>query len=349
MTDEDIEIAAEWIGQPGILVPALVNVGFLDGENDCYRIHDWADHQPYIVERPQRSKAARRAAEAKWKDKTPEQRSESARHAANAKWGNRNYDASALHANSTDSASCLHAQGALDAQGMRAPYPSHTLPTPPDTTLIVKTMPNQEQDQERTCYPHATPSAPHNNADFIARLLMRNGNSYRLNVAQADLCRKLYPSVDVEQEFRNMEGWSAATPLILHTNSGAMKFVHKWLRNAQKEARPAATKRTAPELPPLVPSIPLPDGLDEQAGRQAWCAILDQIKATVQRQNFETWLKPLKGAGVCVDTKTLYVKAPASEFMHVGDKYADALNGAVTRIGLESIEFYCDVEQATPS
>ena len=47
MTDEDIELAADWAGDDGVFVAALVAVGFLDGTNGAYRIHDWAEHQPW--------------------------------------------------------------------------------------------------------------------------------------------------------------------------------------------------------------------------------------------------------------------------------------------------------------
>ncbi len=60
MTDEDIELAADWDGEPGALVTALAEVGFLDGAEGTYSVHDWADHQPWAAG------AAFRSAKARW-------------------------------------------------------------------------------------------------------------------------------------------------------------------------------------------------------------------------------------------------------------------------------------------
>ena len=45
MTSEDVEIAAQWTLEPGVFVPALVEVGYLDGAEGSYKIHDWPIHQ----------------------------------------------------------------------------------------------------------------------------------------------------------------------------------------------------------------------------------------------------------------------------------------------------------------
>lgn len=66
MSDEDIELAADWMGEPGALVKALIEVGFLDGEPGAYMIHDWHDHNPWAASRGQRQQAARDAAARKW-------------------------------------------------------------------------------------------------------------------------------------------------------------------------------------------------------------------------------------------------------------------------------------------
>ena len=60
MTGEDIELAVDWAGDDGAFVAAMVAVGFLDGEEGAYRIHDWADHNPWA------QGAAMRSAKARW-------------------------------------------------------------------------------------------------------------------------------------------------------------------------------------------------------------------------------------------------------------------------------------------
>ena len=62
MTDEDIELAANWAGAEGELVLALVEVGFLDGQTGAYSVHDWAEHNPWAASANDRSESARWAA-----------------------------------------------------------------------------------------------------------------------------------------------------------------------------------------------------------------------------------------------------------------------------------------------
>ena len=62
MTAEDIELAIDWRGEADALVTALVAVGFLEGEERAYRLHDWAEHQPWSAGAEQRSDRAKWAA-----------------------------------------------------------------------------------------------------------------------------------------------------------------------------------------------------------------------------------------------------------------------------------------------
>ena len=66
LDDIDIALEAGWQGNPCDFVNALISCGFLDGESGLYALHDWMDHQSYVVHAPERSAQARRAAEAKW-------------------------------------------------------------------------------------------------------------------------------------------------------------------------------------------------------------------------------------------------------------------------------------------
>lgn len=62
MTGEDIEIAVDWNGEPGAFAAALADVGFLDGAERGYAIHDWAAHQPWAAGSDDRAEASRWAA-----------------------------------------------------------------------------------------------------------------------------------------------------------------------------------------------------------------------------------------------------------------------------------------------
>lgn len=62
MSDEDVELAVDWGGEHGSFVAALAEVGFLDGPEGARSIHDWAEHNPWVVGAPARSEASRWAA-----------------------------------------------------------------------------------------------------------------------------------------------------------------------------------------------------------------------------------------------------------------------------------------------
>lgn len=59
MTGEDIELAADWQGDEGSFVKALCEVGFLDGEDGAFSIHDWEEHNPWAAGSEARSEKAR--------------------------------------------------------------------------------------------------------------------------------------------------------------------------------------------------------------------------------------------------------------------------------------------------
>ncbi|HBM28040.1 MAG TPA: hypothetical protein DDZ92_03960, partial [Halomonas sp.] len=62
LTDEDIELAVDWTGEPGAFVAALADVGFLDGAEGTRSVHDWAEHNPWAAGAEARSEKSRWAA-----------------------------------------------------------------------------------------------------------------------------------------------------------------------------------------------------------------------------------------------------------------------------------------------
>jgi hypothetical protein len=59
MTTEDIELAVDWPGEDGAFVAAMIEVGFIDGEDGNYAIHDWREHNPWAAGADARSEKAR--------------------------------------------------------------------------------------------------------------------------------------------------------------------------------------------------------------------------------------------------------------------------------------------------
>jgi hypothetical protein len=62
MDTDDLEIAADWQGDPGAFVAALVEVRFLSGADGEYVIHDWAEHNPWASGSNARAEKSRWAA-----------------------------------------------------------------------------------------------------------------------------------------------------------------------------------------------------------------------------------------------------------------------------------------------
>ena len=80
MDELDIALEAGWEGDAEEFVGALVGVKFLDKTEDgTYELHDWPEHQHWVIGAKERSVRARKAAEARWANRYSEQSGERAR------------------------------------------------------------------------------------------------------------------------------------------------------------------------------------------------------------------------------------------------------------------------------
>ena len=73
-----------------------------------------------------------------------------------------------------------------------------------------------------------------------------------------------------------------------------------------------------------------------------WVRILGALEKKINRQSYETWLKPPRFSHIA--GKTLFVRIPSPEFQHLGEKYADLIQEAIDNLGLD----YRDVQFVTP-
>ena len=64
-----------------------------------------------------------------------------------------------------------------------------------------------------------------------------------------------------------------------------------------------------------------------------WMQILAALEKKINRQSFETWLKPTRYSHIA--GRTLYVRIPTGEFLHIGDKYSDLVQEAIDLLKLE--------------
>jgi len=78
-----------------------------------------------------------------------------------------------------------------------------------------------------------------------------------------------------------------------------------------------------------------------------WMQILAALEKKVNRQSFETWLKPTRYSHIA--GRTLYVRIPTEEFQHIGDKYSDLVQEAIDLLKLEIDDVAFVTAQEDPS
>lgn len=66
---DDVEIAADWQGEAGAFVAALLSGGWLEEQDGTYAIHGWRERQTYAARAPERREQGRKAAEARWRNR----------------------------------------------------------------------------------------------------------------------------------------------------------------------------------------------------------------------------------------------------------------------------------------
>lgn len=135
-TEEDVELAAEWKGPPGEFCQALLNIGFLDRDDEkVLTLHDWDFHQPHVY--------------------LFEEASERARHAADVRWGK-----APKSPKSRSAVSESHAGGMQHA--MLLP------PTLPTNQPVHLATPPASPDTERSTSPNRPPRKPSDHHAFVA-------------------------------------------------------------------------------------------------------------------------------------------------------------------------------------
>ncbi len=78
-----------------------------------------------------------------------------------------------------------------------------------------------------------------------------------------------------------------------------------------------------------------------------WVRILGALEKKVNRQSFETWLKPTRYSRTV--GSTLFVRIPSSEFEHIGDKYGDLIEEAIETLHLDIKSVTFETPQQDPN
>ncbi|MBS1821617.1 MAG: chromosomal replication initiator protein DnaA [Acidobacteria bacterium] len=64
-----------------------------------------------------------------------------------------------------------------------------------------------------------------------------------------------------------------------------------------------------------------------------WVRILGALEKKINRQSYETWLKPTRFSHL--EGRKLFVRIPSSDFQHIGDRYADLIQEAIDNLALD--------------
>ena len=85
------------------------------------------------------------------------------------------------------------------------------------------------------------------------------------------------------------------------------------------------------------------------ASANPWVRVLDALEKKVNRNSYETWLKPTRYDHA--QGAILFVRVPNPEFCQIGERYGDLISEAIENLGLEfqDVEFVTDEEQRTNS
>lgn len=90
---------------------------------------------------------------------------------------------------------------------------------------------------------NTTSAEPKLRADVEA-LPLNDGSEWRPTVDEYDEYARLYPAVDIADEFRKMRGWCIGNPGKRKTIKGIRRFVTSWLGKEQDRGRPTARSGT---------------------------------------------------------------------------------------------------------
>src|SRR5260370_2089431 len=65
-----------------------------------------------------------------------------------------------------------------------------------------------------------------------------------------------------------------------------------------------------------------------------WVRILAALEKKINRQSYETWLKPTRFSHL--EGRKLFVPIPSTDFQHTGDPYTDPIQQAIDNLVLDA-------------
>lgn len=77
---------------------------------------------------------------------------------------------------------------------------------------------------------------PHDDREPLYHIQLKEKDQFQdVYKEDIDFLQSLYPDVNVEQEVRNMVGWSVSNPTKRKTRSGIKAFITRWMNNKQNK------------------------------------------------------------------------------------------------------------------
>lgn len=78
----------------------------------------------------------------------------------------------------------------------------------------------------------------------VEALVLNDGTEWRPTFRDYEEFKRLYPNVDIDDQFRRMRAWLITNPSRRKTKRGVMQFVNRWLSKAQdKPSQPKAEEK----------------------------------------------------------------------------------------------------------
>lgn len=225
LDEVDIALMAGWDGEPKQFVEAMDKCGFLEFTEEGWKLHDWEEHQPWVIKAEERTAKAKKAADARW-----------------AKAEQPSKDAKAM-----PDACSEHATSIANEQNKECPSPFLSSPCLSSSALSQEH--NELDKPKSSCSePKQVRSEPE---PLVCTLPLNDGSEFEVRADFVEQLQGLYRAVDVKEELRRMKGWIIGNPKNRKTRRGITAFITRWLDKEQNKARASPgsllpTKQPAP-------------------------------------------------------------------------------------------------------
>jgi hypothetical protein len=308
-SSQDVESAAHWAGESGLLTKALLeaggvgNAGFIEEDPERpghFRVHDLFENAPDYVQKRRERELNRKARGVTLSDL----RREAGKRGRAAQFPQQ-------------------PSGQLPAGGGQLQPNVRQLPANGETPAPARAPAQKEKTL-------AEPPAP---KCLAISLPLDDGSEFDVTAIAASELQTLFPGVEVAQELRSMRSWCLANEEKRKTRRGIRRFIDNWLREEHKKAPVQASVASATPLTQTEHGAEsdVPPNLDEEAGEDLW----QDLRATLSQspqlnsESFKMFLST-KAVGLSADG-ILFVTVPTSQLLGTLElpKYREPLEEAI--------------------